>query len=115
MRNWILALVSLLIMVGCGDKSDDSGSSSVSDGGESLAGAGAAIYSGRCAVCHGSDGERISTASLVTFVPNSSEAELTDIVTNGKPGTSMPAFASSLTGEEIADVVQFLLSEWGSG
>jgi mono/diheme cytochrome c family protein len=38
---------------------------------------------------------------------------LTDIVTNGV--RSMPAFRSILTEKDIADVVQFLLSEWGTG
>jgi mono/diheme cytochrome c family protein len=125
MRNWILVLGSLLVLVGCGDNAGDSGGSigdsggsagdisdPPEDSGNSASVDGAAVYSQRCTVCHGADGQR-RVPSLVVFVPGSSQAELTDIVTNGV--RSMPAFRSSLTEKEIADVVQFLLSEWGTG
>ena len=109
MRNLILILGSLLVMVGCSDKSGDSGGSA--DSGGSSGGEGAALYSSNCASCHGADGEGGVGPSLVDNVPGSSESELTEVVTDGTG--LMPPFGSSLSEEEIEAVVQFLLSEWG--
>lgn len=105
MRNWIWVLGSLLVMVGCGDKADDSGGSAGGDG--------AAVYSRNCAFCHGANGEGGAAPALVGLNASFSESELTAVVTDGIGGTPMPAFGSSLTEEEIEAVVQFLLSEWG--
>ena len=105
MRNWTLILGTLLAAVACGDKADDSGAASAGDG--------AAVYADNCAICHGANGEGGVGTVLVESVPNSSETELTEVVTNGVKGTSMVAFSSSLTEEEIDAVVQFMLGEWG--
>ena len=105
MRNAILIFGGLLAMVACGDKDGDTGAA--------VAGDGAEVYSANCAMCHGADGEGGVGTALVDSVPGSSESYLTDVVTNGVEGTSMTAYGSTLTQEEIDDVVQFMLAEWG--
>ena len=71
------------------------------------ANAGAAIFSTRCATCHGADGSGGFGPTLAGVVaqkyPNA--ADQVAVVTNGRG--SMPSFASSLTPEQIAAVVGY--------
>ncbi|HIF94850.1 MAG TPA: cytochrome c [Myxococcales bacterium] len=114
MRNWILVLGSLLVLVGCGGEGGDSGDGF--DIGGDAGGDGAAVYSSKCAPCHGANGEGRTGPRLVGNVPGFSGSELTNFVTNGVVTNgirTMPAFSSSLSEEEIDAVVQFLLNEFG--
>lgn len=89
-------------LAGCGDKDGDTG-----DGGGDLVGdatAGAAVYTSSCSSCHGADGAGASGPSLFDEVPGKTDAELSDIIENGKD--SMPAIGTS--GQDLADLLAYL-------
>lgn len=71
---------------------------------------GASVFSAHCAACHGIQGEGGVGLALNpnTFIQDSSNAELVELVRSGREGTLMAAFEGRLTEEEMADVVAFL-------
>jgi mono/diheme cytochrome c family protein len=80
----------------------------------SLADSGADTFKGKCAMCHGADGKG-QTAMGKTLnlrdlgsadVQGQSDADLTNIVTNGKG--KMPKYDGKLTKDQISDVVKYL-------
>lgn len=86
------------------------------------AGPGAAIYAGACAGCHGEAGRQpvdpALNLSLSTSVRAVSPNNLVKIVLGGigrpdnLPGPQMPGFASALTDQQTADLVQFVRSNF---
>jgi mono/diheme cytochrome c family protein len=79
---------------------------------------GAQLFTQNCAVCHGSKGEgRVGATLNTVFVSMNADAELTEIITNGRqPGTMMPTWGKSkggpLSDQDIADIVAYIKS-WG--
>jgi cytochrome c6 len=79
-----------------------------------LAESGADNFKGKCAMCHGADGKgetaigkRLNVPDLgSSAVQNQSDAELTNIITNGK--NKMPKFDDRLTRDEIGEVVKYI-------
>jgi cytochrome c6 len=75
---------------------------------------GAAVFKASCAVCHGADGKGDSPMGKMmklrdlssADVQKQTDAELTDITTNGK--NKMPAYKSKLSAEQIKAVVGFI-------
>lgn len=72
--------------------------------------AGQHVFAGSCGMsyCHGYNG--IGGGGPKLRDREYSAASLTRMITNGIPGTSMPAFKSSLKKEQIAQVVAFLFT-----
>jgi len=66
-------------------------------------------YSGNCTGCHGADGISGYATDLPDVVPDLSESDLDDIITNGT-GT-MPAI--SMTADEQADVISYVIATFG--
>src|SRR5579862_129165 len=75
---------------------------------------GADTFKGKCAMCHGADGKG-ATAMGKTLnlrdlgsaeVQSQSDADLTNIVTNGKG--KMPKYDGKLTKDQITDVVKYV-------
>ena len=84
---------------------------------------GAEVYARRCSVCHGDDGAgaRWAGASLKPAPRNFTDPVLRDSLTrshmissviNGRPGTAMPAFGSRFDHELLADVVDYIRTEF---
>jgi mono/diheme cytochrome c family protein len=78
------------------------------------ANAGAAIYSTRCAGCHGADGgggfgPTLGGGVVAAKYPNA--ADQVAVVTKGRG--SMPTFGDSLTAEQIAAVVSYTRDQLG--
>src|SRR3979490_397276 len=70
--------------------------------------AGRRVFAGRCAGCHGSDGNGGELGpGISSRVPLRSDADLAALLRQGLPGAGMPAFAN-LTDQESADLVRFL-------
>ena len=79
--------------------------------------AGRSLFNSSCAACHGLDGgggDKAPNISTGARVQRLSDAELTGIISNGIPGTGMPAF-HSLTAKEIHSLVGYLRSLQGKG
>jgi cytochrome c6 len=71
-----------------------------------------ATYKAKCAACHGADGkgkEAMKTRDLASAdVQKESDAELSAIITNGKP-PKMPPY-KTMTPEQVKDMVAFIRS-----
>jgi cytochrome c55X len=73
---------------------------------------GKSIFEANCLPCHGADlsggvGKPLNAGSEAA---DKSDAELTSIITNGVPGTPMPAWGEKLSPEEIAAVLGYIRS-----
>ena len=73
--------------------------------------AGAALYTGQCAACHGPNGDQIPNVNLRLgqFPTVVSDADLARVVAGGKPAAGMPAFAILRT-DEVAALTAFIRS-----
>lgn len=72
--------------------------------------AGQALFSSRCASCHGLDGRGGETGPNIATAANfraKTDAQLTETIHDGTPG-GMPAFGSMMTPTEISAVVSYL-------
>ena len=76
---------------------------------------GDALYKKKCSMCHGPEGKGFSAAKTPDFTSAEWQKSLTDeaiteIVKTGKKGTSMPAFGSKLSEDEIKAAVAHVRS-----
>jgi mono/diheme cytochrome c family protein len=72
-----------------------------------------AIYAAKCAACHGANRQgtsNLAPALTAESLSGKTDANLTDTITNGMPGTAMPPFKSQLSASEIAALVKFIKS-----
>ena len=71
---------------------------------------GASVYATHCAECHGESGEGVSALSLdnAVFQDTVSDGFLVRSIERGRRDTAMAAFASTLSAQEIDDVVSFV-------
>ena len=77
--------------------------------------AGAVVYQGNCAVCHGDQGQgRIGRTLAKDWPVNEPAAYIARLVSDGVSGSPMPAWASSkggpLSDEQIEDVTAYILT-----
>jgi mono/diheme cytochrome c family protein len=80
--------------------------------GESLA-LGSELYTSNCARCHGPEGQgtqRSPALNVKGFLEETNDAAMQQIVTQGVPGSSMPAWGDRLTEAEIQAIVGFVRS-----
>lgn len=75
----------------------------------------AALFKKKCAMCHGAEGKGFAAAKTPDFTSSEWQKSLTDeaiteTVKSGKKGTSMPAFGSKLSEDEIKAVVAHVRS-----
>jgi len=83
------------------------------------------IYVDRCAVCHGAAGRGDGPAAItlqprpadfrVHLAAGHTEAQLFDWLSNGFPGTTMPAFRNDLSTDERWHVLNFIQVSFGPG
>jgi cytochrome c oxidase cbb3-type subunit III len=74
--------------------------------------AGLEVYGESCATCHGDRGGGGSAVSLDNpiFLATASDAFLHHAIVHGRPGTTMPAFGSTLKPKQIDDLTALLRS-----
>ncbi len=99
--------MTLLALVGCGDKDTENYDSILSLTGDEATGA--EIYSSNCSGCHGASGEGVSGPSLIEHVPEHSDEAILGVVLNGEE--EMPAF--DLEDQEAADLLAYLRATFG--
>ena len=119
-----LAVCSLFLSVGCGDKDggDTSGTTETHDhsdhggddgdgdgGGSGDAANGEAIYSTSCAACHGANGEGVSAPAMTSLVPGMSASAIATVALEGSGG--MPPVLSNET--DADDVAAYAVATWG--
>jgi mono/diheme cytochrome c family protein len=80
--------------------------------------AGAVTFAENCAVCHGERGEgRIGATLDDVFVTLNADTMLTQVISDGREGTLMPAWSEAnggpLSDEEIQNVIAYIES-WGT-
>lgn len=79
------------------------------------------LYAENCAGCHGAGGKFGAAYELadVTYQALVDDATLTRVVSDGIPGTAMPAFAQTsggyLTSAQVAILVDGMRKRWNSG
>lgn len=71
--------------------------------------AGYAVYLSYCSACHGADGRGASGPDLRREVPEMSDAELRQIITEGED--EMPGF--DLSAEQMTDLIAWLRASFG--
>ena len=70
--------------------------------------AGGTVFVARCAGCHGTDGNGGELGpGIATRVPTRTDADLTELLRDGRPAAGMPAF-STLAAADVANLVAFL-------
>ncbi|MCB2224391.1 MAG: c-type cytochrome [Actinobacteria bacterium] len=77
---------------------------------ESLA-LGESLYQANCAQCHGTDGQgtrMIPPLNEQAFLADTPDLAITQIVTQGVPGTPMPAWGDRMTAAEIQAIVGYV-------
>lgn len=73
----------------------------------------ATLYGDNCAGCHGADGRGGAAIALANpvYLGVTDQATMRNVIANGVPGTSMPAFAQSAGGTLTDEQVDVLTSE----
>lgn len=71
---------------------------------------GASLYSSRCALCHGPNGEGVTAPALSNrvFVRTASMGFVRYTIEHGRRGTPMPAFGDTLDSASIDDITTFV-------
>jgi len=96
--------MSLAILLACGLIAVCSSSAVAQDA--------AATYKAKCAMCHGPDGKggKMGTRDFASpDVQKETDAQLTEIITKGKP-PKMPSYEGKLKDTEIKDLVAYVRS-----
>jgi mono/diheme cytochrome c family protein len=81
---------------------------------------GKALYENNCLVCHGPQGKGDGPSGKVLKPPaadltsasskEKSEAELRQVIENGKPGTGMGPWKTQLKASQVNDLMEYVMS-----
>ena len=76
---------------------------------------GEAVFKGHCTPCHGEDGKGKAAVGTPDFTSSKIQSSLTDqdilnTITNGRPGTLMPAWKGKLSTDEISAAAAYVRS-----
>jgi len=111
----LFLVLAILVCVGIAGSSQTVNKSEGTS--DSAADQGKQFLASNCASCHGIDGKGSERAPNITdnpYMRQLSDAQLKDIISNGIPGTGMPAF-HSLSDSVISELIAYLRNGGGSG
>lgn len=92
--TWLMAGMCLVAM-GCSEPVDPA--------------LGKEVYEASCAGCHGVDGAGTASGkALADAATNWELSDIEEVVIDGVPSTAMPAFATTLSDEEITSVSAYI-------
>jgi mono/diheme cytochrome c family protein len=77
---------------------------------------GGQLFSQNCSRCHGPEGQgtqRAPALNIKSFLTNTSDLAIQQIVTNGVPGTAMPTWGDRMSENDIQAIVGFI-RQWES-
>ncbi len=69
------------------------------------------LYTANCSRCHGPEGQgtqRAPSLNVKSFLTDTSDLAMEQIITNGVPGTAMPAWGTRMTEADIQAIVGFI-------
>jgi cytochrome c553 len=68
----------------------------------------ATLFQQRCGPCHGKNAEGTTMAPALTRLGNSSDEQLRQIISEGKTGTNMLAWKTTLSADEISALIPYI-------
>jgi len=76
-------------------------------------GRGGAVYANWCVACHQADGRGLDGLLAADFVADPArldrpDAELLEVIREGRTGTAMPPWGKGLTEEQMADALAYI-------
>ena len=96
--------VLIFALIGCSGEKDDTGG-----GGGGDVTAGAEVYSTSCSSCHGTNGEGGSGPAMTDEVPELTDDQIKDVVTNGYEDMA----PVTLDDTQMADLLAYLRATFG--
>jgi len=69
------------------------------------------LYTANCSRCHGPEGQgtqRAPSLNVKSFLTDTSDLAMEQIITNGIPGTAMPAWGTRMAESDIQAIVGFI-------
>ena len=72
---------------------------------------GSTLYASNCSQCHGPEGQgtpRAPSLNVKSFLTDTSDLAMEQIITNGVPGTAMPAWGTRMSANDIQAIVGFI-------
>jgi cytochrome c oxidase cbb3-type subunit 3 len=104
MKKLIGAPFVLLALVACGEPPATGRVGDIA-GLDGDATAGAALYETNCQACHGADARSGSAGENLADEVGGEQDEFIQVILDGKDNGAMPAFADTLSDQEIADIL----------
>ncbi len=117
MRRIFLAVTLLAFTPACSEEEEEGSEHPDTEAVLALTGDadnGQSVYEAKCTSCHHADGTgdaALDYPSLVTEIPGEEEDEIVSLILSGLE--TMPSFRSQLSDQEVADVLAYVLREWG--
>lgn len=110
-RLYTLGIIFLLVTAGClggAEKGEEMATGTQPTSG--MTGQkGKAIYDANCRMCHGPDGKGVQGTGAADLTASTlSKAQIISQVTDG--GKQMPSFKDALSGEEIEEVAEYVMT-----
>lgn len=110
MKKTILSAAIAILVIACGNSTSENStnSSATTTTAASDAPDGEKIYKQYCVTCHGLYGDMGASGAFNLTTSTLSLEERTNVITNGREGTTMVGFKSILDEEKIKAVAQYI-------
>jgi|GEM_PF-1477785 len=107
--SFVFAVVAALVVGACGEPPATGRVADIGGlSGDATAGAG--LYETHCLACHGDDARSGSAGENLADEVAEEQDEFIEAILEGKDNGAMPAFADTLSDQEIADILAHIAS-----